>query len=97
MGTPAVKDVKDARIEFKTTREVKELLNKAAILDGMDLSAFMLACIVEKARAVLKEHATIALSAEGQRQLAELLQEQLEPTEAMKEFRQLPRLEVRSK
>lgn len=97
VGTLAVKDVKDARIEFKTTKEVKELLSKAAILDGMDLSAFMLACIVEKARAVLKEHATIALSAEGQGRLVELLQQQPEPTDAMKEFRQLPRLKVRSK
>ncbi|MEN9461336.1 MAG: hypothetical protein RIS84_1356 [Pseudomonadota bacterium] len=89
--------VKDARIEFKTTKEVKELLSKAAILDGMDLSAFMLACVVEKARAVLQEHATIALSDEGQRRLAEILQTQPEPTEAMKEFRQLPRLKVRAK
>ena len=88
---------KDARVEFKTTREIKELLSKASILNGMDLSAFMLACAVEKARTVLKEHAAIALSAEGQRRLAEILQEPPEPTEAMKEFRQLPRLKVRSK
>lgn len=97
MGTPAVKNVKNARIEFKTTNEVKELLSKAAILDGLDLSAFMLTCVVEKARAVLKEHATTTLSEEGQRRLADILQAQPEPTEAMKEFRQLPRLKVRAK
>lgn len=97
VGTPVVKNVKDARIEFKTTNEVKELLSKAAILDGLDLSAFMLTCIVEKARAVLKEHATTALSEEGQRRLADILQAQPEPTEAMNEFRQLPRLKVRAK
>lgn len=92
MGTLAVKD---ARMELKTTKETKELLSKAAILDGMDLSAFMLACAIEKARAILKDHAVIDLSAEGQKKLAALLNEQPAPNEAMKHFRDTPRLKVR--
>ncbi len=36
MGTLAIKD---ARVELKTTRDTKNLLTKAALLDGMDLSA----------------------------------------------------------
>ena len=92
MGTFALKD---ARLELKTTKETKDLLSKAAILGGVDLSAFMLAAAVEKARAILRDHAAIALSAEGQVQLAKLLQEQPEPTEAMKEFRKQSRLAVR--
>lgn len=86
--------IKDARMELKTTKETKELLNKAAALDGMDLSAFMLASAIEKARAILKDHAAIHLSAQGQKTLAKLLDEQPEPTEAMQNFRQMPRLPV---
>lgn len=93
MGTLAVKD---ARMELKTTKETKELLSKAAILDGMDLSAFMLASAIEKARAILRDHALITLSAEGQQQLVNLLQAEPEPTEAMQEFRKQPRLKVRA-
>lgn len=93
MGTLALKN---ARLELKTTRETKELLSKAAILDGMDLSAFMLASAIEKARSILRDHAAITLSAEGQLQLAKLLKAQPEPTEAMKALRQQPRLKVRA-
>lgn len=92
MGTLAVKD---ARLELKTTKETKELLNKAAMLDGMDLSAFMLASAIEKARSVLRDHAAIHLSSEAQKKLVELLASQPEPTEAMKLFRDKPRLKVR--
>lgn len=93
MGTLALKN---ARLELKTTRETKELLSKAAILDGMDLSAFMLASAIEKARSILRDHAAITLSAEGQLQFARLLQTQPEPTDAMKALRQQPRLKVRA-
>jgi len=92
MGTLAVKD---ARMELKTTKETKDLLSKAAILNGMDLSAFMLASATEKARSILWDHAAIHLSSEGQQKLVDLLAEQPAPTEAMKHFRDTPRLKVR--
>lgn len=92
MGTLAVKD---ARMELKTTKETKELLSRAALLDGMDLSAFMLASAIEKARAVLKDHAAITLSTEGQQKLVNLLNEQPEPNKAMKQFRDMPCIKVR--
>lgn len=87
--------LKDARMELKTTRETKELLSKAASLDGMDLSAFMLASAIEKARTILRDHTAITLSAEGQRQLVKLLQSPPEPTEAMIALRSQPRMKVR--
>lgn len=86
---------KDARIEQKTTKEVKDFLNKAAILNGMDLSSFMIASAMERARAILQDHNSIALSIEAQSKLVQLLQNPQQPTEAMKELRSLPRLEVR--
>ena len=93
MGTLAIKD---ARVELKTTRDTKDLLSKAALLDGMDLSAFMLACAVEKARAVLRDHTAINLSAQGQLELVRVLQQQPQPTPAIQALRQQPRLKVRA-
>jgi uncharacterized protein (DUF1778 family) len=61
----------------------------------MNLSSFMLACSIDKARATLLDHETIAMSAEGQARLADLLRSQPVPTEAMRELRNMPRLEVR--
>lgn len=88
--------LKSARLELKTTPDAKELLASAAALDGIDLSAFVLSSAIEKARAILRDHATIALSAKGQAQLAQLLMAQPEATEAMRELRALPRLKVRA-
>jgi uncharacterized protein (DUF1778 family) len=86
---------KDARMELKTTAEAKELLSKAAILDGMDLSSFVIASAMERARRIVRDHGSIALSTSGQAQLAELLHSQTAPTKAMKALRSKPRLEVR--
>lgn len=88
--------LKNARVELKTTQEAKELLTKAAALDGLDLSTFLLLPAIEKARAILRDHALIAMSAEAQAKLAELLLAQPEPTEAMRELRALPRLKARA-
>ncbi|MFI8616349.1 DUF1778 domain-containing protein [Acidovorax sp. NPDC077693] len=87
--------LKDARMELKTTKEAKELLSKAAVLGGMDLSSFMLSTAMEKAREILLDHTSIQLSVQGQAQLAAVLQKPVAPTEAMKELRRTPRLEVR--
>ena len=87
--------LKEARMEQKTTSEVKDFLSKAAILDGMDLSSFMIASSMERARAIMRDHTTIALSAQGQANLVRLLQSQPEPTEEMKELRRRPLLKVR--
>lgn len=86
---------KNARVELKTTKEAKELLTKAAILEGVDLSSFMLSSSIEKARKILLDHTSIALSEEGQAKLVNLLQNQTSPTEEMVELRRLPRLQVR--
>ncbi len=87
--------VKNARVELKTTKEAKELLSKAAILDGLDLSSFMLTAAIEKARTILRDHTSIALSEEAQSQLARSLQTQPMPTDEMIRLRSLPRLPVR--
>src|SRR5665811_798903 len=53
--------LKPARMELKTTYDAKELLNRAAALDGMDLTSFVLGPAIERARKVLSDHAIICL------------------------------------
>ena len=81
--------LKPARMELKTTFDAKELLNRAAALDGMDLTSFVLGPAIEKARQVVAEHALISLTKAGQAALAQLLSNPPEPTAAMNELMSL--------
>ena len=82
--------LKPARMEFKTSFDAKELLNRAAALDGMDLTSFVLGPAIEKARQVIADHALITLSASGQATLAQLLANPPKPTAAMNDLMSLP-------
>lgn len=81
-----------ALLKLSTTPEIMEILTRAAALEGLDLPTFLLGSAMERARAILRDHVTIALAVEAQTQLTELLHAQPEPTEAMRELRRLPRL-----
>ena len=83
-------NLRQARMEFKTTAEMKDLLTHAAALDGLDLTSFVLGPAIEKARKVVQEHNSITLSKQGQVALVELLNKQAKPTKAMKELMALP-------
>ncbi len=87
--------LKLARMELKTTFDAKELLNQAAALDGMDLSAFVLGSAIEKARKVVADHTVISLTRDGQATLAQLLASPPAPTAAMKELMSLADLPIR--
>lgn len=82
--------LRQARMEFKTSSDTKELLSRAAALDGLDLTAFVLGSAIEKARTVLNEHANIALTQRGQLALVEALNRPRRPTPTMKKLMALP-------
>lgn len=88
-------NLRQARMEFKTTAGMKDLLSQAAALDGLDLTAFVLGPAIEKARKVLNAHASIALAKQGQAALVQLLHTPLKPTLAIKDLMALPDLPVR--
>ncbi len=92
----AVLNLRQSRMEFKTTADMKELLSRAAALDGLDLTSFVLGPAVEKARKVLSEHASISLSQKGQTALVQLLAQPAAPTPAMKDLMALPDLQHRA-
>lgn len=85
--------LRQARMELRTSESMKELLVKAASLDGMDLTAFVLGSAIEKARQVVKDHANIDLSNQGQMNLVQALKNPGQPTSAMKELMTLPAFE----
>jgi len=85
--------LRQARMELRTTDSMKELLVKAASLDGMDLTAFVLVSAIEKARQVVKDHANINLSNQGQLNLVQALMNPSQPTPAMNELMALPALD----
>ncbi|MGS1026869.1 type II toxin-antitoxin system TacA family antitoxin [Burkholderia glumae] len=89
--------LKDARVEFKTTSDTKDLLNLAAHLGGMDLSSYALGVLIENARQVVAAHTLISLTREGQKNLIAALSDPQPPTDAMKELMSLPDLPVRKK
>lgn len=92
----ATQNLRQARMELKTTSAMKEMLSQAAALDGMDLTSFVLSPAIEKARKVLSEHASITLAKQGQLALVQLLQAQKPPTQAMHDLMALPNLPTRA-
>lgn len=85
-----IQNLRQARMELKTTSEMKDMLAQAAALDGLDLTSFVLGPAIEKARRVLSEHASITLTKQGQMALVQLVQAQPQPTRAMKDLMVLP-------
>ena len=86
---------KNARMELKTSEDLKDLLLKAAALCGLDLTAFVLGPAVDRANQVLREHAVIELSESAQARFVQLLKNPPAPTDAMRKLMEMPDFEVR--
>jgi uncharacterized protein (DUF1778 family) len=79
-----------ARMELKTTPSMKDLLQSAAALEGLDLTAFVISSAAEKARTVLIAHSQITHNLDQQLTLARVLSSPAKPTQAMKKLMGLP-------
>lgn len=86
--------LKDARMEFKTTEDMKDLIFRAAALTGIDVTAFVLGPAAERAQQVVANYSAIQLGIEGQRRFAELMARPPKPTPAMKALGELPDFEA---
>ena len=82
-------------MELKTTTDAKQLLSQAAVLDGVDLTSFVLGSAIERARKVIADHAVISLTQRGQTVLAGLLTNPPQPSEDMKVLMNLPDFPMR--
>jgi len=83
---------KNARLDLRLPSDMKDLLQKAAALSGLDLSAFTLSAAIEKADEVLSRHQTRLLSDKERDRFIEIM-EQDEPNPkllaAVKRYKEL--------
>ncbi|NOR56452.1 MAG: DUF1778 domain-containing protein [Sulfurovum sp.] len=82
-------DIKDARIEFKTSKDIKVLLQEAANSLGMDLSSFLISTATQRAKKIIKEDNLLTLSQEEWKNFDNELNSSKKPTKAFKELMNL--------
>lgn len=88
--------LKQARMEFKTTEDVKTTLTQAAALMGVDVTAFVIGAASERARAIIAENALLQLSADGQARFLAMLDNPPAATSDLRELMALPPLQTGS-
>lgn len=82
-------DLKDARIEFKTSKDIKKLLQEVANSLGMDLSNFLISTAVQRAKEIQKEERILMLSNQEWTNFQEIINKPQKPTQALKELMNL--------
>ncbi len=80
---------KDARIEFKTSKDIKALLQDAANSLGMDLSSFLISTATQRAKNVMREENLLILSKEEWVHFESALHTPKKPKKALKELMNL--------
>ena len=79
-------DTKDARIEFKTSKELKSLLQGAANILGMDLSSFLISTATQRAKDIMLEEKVLMLSKQEWRDFEKELAHPEPTNKALKEL-----------
>jgi len=83
-------DTKDARIEFKTSKEIKSLLQSAANSLGVDLSSFLISTATQRAKNVMIDEKVLTLSGQEWEKFEQML---AHPEPATKELKELMNME----
>lgn len=86
---------KDARFDTKLNSAVKEFLQSAAMLQGVDLSSFVISAATEKARKVIAEAESIALNEKEYIAFTDLLKNPPKATPELKKLMAMERLNER--
>ena len=82
-------NLKNARVEFKTTQEIKTLLQNAANAVGLDLSSFLIFIATKEAKKILKEEKILKLHQKEWEDFEKLLSNPPKPTQELKNLMQL--------
>lgn len=80
------RNVKSARIEFKTTVDFKDTIRQAAECVGLDVSSFIIETVLKKANKVLENQRSRYLSDQGWEKINKLLSNPPAPTIALKDL-----------
>lgn len=76
---------KESRIDVRVRPEQKELLERAASIKGMSLSAYLLSNSLEKAKVEIEKHQKLVLSDRDRDLFIALMSEPPKPNQALKE------------
>jgi len=74
----------EARLDFRLNRQLKDLIERAALLTGQNVSDFAVSVLTERARQVVQEHETTVLSDRDRDLFLAMLDKDAEPNEALK-------------
>jgi uncharacterized protein (DUF1778 family) len=83
MKTSLEQPGKKERIEARVTREMKDLIIKASMMEGRNVSDFVVASAFEAAKETIKTRTTLELSMKDQLAFAESLLNPPSPNEAL--------------
>lgn len=75
---------KDERIDVRLNSDHKEALLRAAALQGLSLSDFIVMRSLEAAQEVIRKHSVITLSPDDLKRFLKALDEDAEPNEKLK-------------
>jgi uncharacterized protein (DUF1778 family) len=73
-----------ARLEMRLKPEDKVLLERAASLSGQPLTSFALSSLLERARAMIAESATVTLSPRDLKRFFQIIEADEEPAPGLK-------------
>jgi uncharacterized protein (DUF1778 family) len=75
---------KTERLEMRLTRELRELLKRAAAITGQTLATFVRTVLGVRAQEIVEERLTTVLSRREQHRFLRILEEEDEPAPALK-------------
>lgn len=73
-----------ARFSFRTTKRIKEAIERAAALKGQDMSAFALDAVYERAVATIQAHEVTRLTPEDHQAFFDALETPPAPTDKLR-------------
>jgi uncharacterized protein (DUF1778 family) len=76
---------REERIEARLTKEQKDLVARAAALEGLSISSFIVQRAVDSAIRAIEHHEVVRLSADDSRRIAEALLNPPEPNDALRD------------
>lgn len=81
----STRGAKSERLEARVTSQQKELLQRAAELQGLSLTDFLVMSAQNAAEATIREHSIIALTARDSRAFAEALLNPGQPNDRLRD------------
>jgi uncharacterized protein (DUF1778 family) len=82
-------NVKNARVEFKTTQNIKALLQEASSAVGLDLSSFLISVATKEAKKILNEERFLKLNNQEWQNFENILNNPTKPTKELKNLMKL--------